>query len=646
MGFDVDADDNASRVFDRVADTAERMGARLAAVSLIGAKVALGAGLASALPQILGLVTAIASTAPAAAIAVPALFGVVGAIAALKLATSGVAEAFEAAASGDAEKLAEALGKLTPAARGFVKEGIALIPQLRALKQAVQEQFFEAFSGDLTRVADNLLPRISAGLHGIIGPLGDAVHQMGVFLSGGEAGELLSSIFSSVNRALEKLVLAPAKVTRAFLQIGKAAGPGLERVAGGLAGMIDRFADGVDRVTKSGALGRWIDNALDTLGTLGRILGNVTRAIAGLFGAADGGQTLLDTIERITAAIAGFVNSERGQQILQRVFDVLSRVGPVVAGVAAVVSIVTALGSVLSMVATPVGAVVAVLAVLGAVAYLAYTRIAPLRQAVDATARVLGGAAVGAVRDLANWIRTDLIPMSEQIGQKVSPIVRHLGQMWTQHVVPAMQRVADFVRGQLRQVFDQISASIRGQVMPAIDRLTAAYQRNKPQIDQIVRGGARMVEGFAKVAAVLGGATARAVIAFAGGALMALIDGVSMAIQLISDLTRILNRVVGAAKAAGQAIRGALSNLPSLPSFGIPFLASGGPITGPAIVGERGPELFVPGVAGRIIPNHALGGIGGAINLTVNLVAPDGKVLQQQLLRIKARNGGAALGLA
>ena len=38
--------------------------------------------------------------------------------------------------------------------------------------------------------------------------------------------------------------------------------------------------------------------------------------------------------------------------------------------------------------------------------------------------------------------------------------------------------------------------------------------------------------------------------------------------------------------------------------------ANGGPVTGgkPYIVGERGPELFSPGVSGTITPNHALGG--------------------------------------
>ena len=48
--------------------------------------------------------------------------------------------------------------------------------------------------------------------------------------------------------------------------------------------------------------------------------------------------------------------------------------------------------------------------------------------------------------------------------------------------------------------------------------------------------------------------------------------------------------------------------------------ADGGrpPVGRPSIVGERGPELFVPGASGTIIPNHAMGGVNvGTINITV-----------------------------
>ena len=64
-----------------------------------------------------------------------------------------------------------------------------------------------------------------------------------------------------------------------------------------------------------------------------------------------------------------------------------------------------------------------------------------------------------------------------------------------------------------------------------------------------------------------------------------------------------------------------LDNLP----FKIPGRAEGGPVKrgGSFIVGERGPELFTPGVSGMITPNHALG---GSTNVVVNVDASGSSV--------------------
>ncbi len=62
------------------------------------------------------------------------------------------------------------------------------------------------------------------------------------------------------------------------------------------------------------------------------------------------------------------------------------------------------------------------------------------------------------------------------------------------------------------------------------------------------------------------------------------------------------------------------------PNFGIPQRAKGGPVSArsPYIVGERGPELFVPGRSGTVIPNDKMGGSG--INVSVNVDASGSKV--------------------
>ena len=55
------------------------------------------------------------------------------------------------------------------------------------------------------------------------------------------------------------------------------------------------------------------------------------------------------------------------------------------------------------------------------------------------------------------------------------------------------------------------------------------------------------------------------------------------------------------------------------------FKAAGGPVSGgkPYVVGEKGPEVFTPGVSGTITPNHALG---GSTNVVVNVDASGSSV--------------------
>jgi len=84
--------------------------------------------------------------------------------------------------------------------------------------------------------------------------------------------------------------------------------------------------------------------------------------------------------------------------------------------------------------------------------------------------------------------------------------------------------------------------------------------------------------------------------------------------------------------------------------------AAGGPVSGgtPYVVGEKGPELFVPGSSGSIIPNHRLesGGGGSPVNITYNISSGVNKaelmpILENERKRLKAeipdmvRRGGA-----
>jgi hypothetical protein len=122
--------------------------------------------------------------------------------------------------------------------------------------------------------------------------------------------------------------------------------------------------------------------------------------------------------------------------------------------------------------------------------------------------------------------------------------------------------------------------------------------------------------------------------------------------RLALDLMRLLfQRLVTQQLASGI---GMMFGLPPLPGF-----ANGGSVSAnaPIIVGERGPELFVPGTSGAIIPNHKMGaasggGGGPTVNISYNIQSGVSRaelqpILEQERKRLRAeipdmvRRGGS-----
>ena len=100
------------------------------------------------------------------------------------------------------------------------------------------------------------------------------------------------------------------------------------------------------------------------------------------------------------------------------------------------------------------------------------------------------------------------------------------------------------------------------------------------------------------------------------GAIMGAIEGSKSLSESLSGILRqlggmFLSQGIGTFSKKGEGGSGLLGLLP---------FANGGqpPVGRPSIVGERGPELFVPSRAGTIIPNHELG---GSTSVVVNVDA-------------------------
>jgi hypothetical protein len=98
--------------------------------------------------------------------------------------------------------------------------------------------------------------------------------------------------------------------------------------------------------------------------------------------------------------------------------------------------------------------------------------------------------------------------------------------------------------------------------------------------------------------------------AFTGGTKAIWRDFKQIGLQVITELLAkfVIAKFAGKAFDFGNALSSSVST--ALPGF-----ASGGRPRGPSIVGERGPELFIPDAPGRIIPNNRLGGTGYAVTI-------------------------------
>ena len=150
------------------------------------------------------------------------------------------------------------------------------------------------------------------------------------------------------------------------------------------------------------------------------------------------------------------------------------------------------------------------------------------------------------------------------------------------------------------------------------DELTTKISKLTAQVDlqkQVVANAKALEDPFKKLSNIIS--------TDIGNGIKGLIRGTSTLGDLLSN---VLNKLSDAflnlaifGNFGGGSVTGGLLGL-----FGF---ANGGrpPVGRPSIVGERGPELFVPDRSGTIVPNHQLGGMGGT-NIVVNVDASGSNV--------------------
>lgn len=321
---DVDTDDA-----DRNTRTFSAGLSRLAgiATSILGPLASLGAGIGvagaaagTAVPLMAGLAVAVESILPASALATSGMLTLGLVAGTIKIAMVGVGDAISTAFDPEAtpEELAEAMKKLGPHAKSFVKELQGMRKGFKALQIDVQNRLFANLDKSLERTAKAVLP----SMHGALDRTADSLNDMakGAADAAADLGDsgVLGQALASSTKSLSLLERIPGQAVSAFGKLAAAAGPAMEGLATRVGGAADRISEKLAKAFESGALEEAINVAVSNLDQLFRSIGNIGRGIGNIFKSLSvDGEGLFGTLEKVTQAFEELTASKEFQSALQ-----------------------------------------------------------------------------------------------------------------------------------------------------------------------------------------------------------------------------------------------------------------------------------------------------------------------------------------
>lgn len=230
----------------------------------------------------------------------------------------------------------------------------------------------------------------------------------------------------------------------------------------------------------------------------------------------------------------------------------------------------------------------------------------------------VGSFVLDAITPLVTLLVNDLIPrlseLATNIGEKLKPIFEDISTFFTEILIPAFKEWWKFLT-------ENIIPGIIKTVKPIIEGLFSAFKQvadtikaNEDNLKPLFELFKKVGEFVVKILAPAIGATLGQALKIVGTLLSGLITGFSKLVGFIQQVVDKIKKLIELIK-SNPLVQG-IGNLISSAFGG--GRAIGGSVASNTgyMVGERGPEMFVPNSGGKIVPNNRLGG--QTINITVN----------------------------
>lgn len=289
-----------------------------AIVTAIGLAVGPIVALSAALADVAGLLAGL-----------PAVVGVLAAtIAPLVIGFQNFGDAIGAIMKGDPEKIAEALGKLAPAAANVAREFKVLLPQFQSLQRLVQQSLFAPLQGTLTNVVNALLPSLRSGLSGVASAFGTLFAEFGKFASSSRFIQVLNETFATTGRIIGNLTGPLIRVFDALTSSVHESLPFVERIGAAFGRALDQFSAFLNKAIETGDFDKFLEDALKSIKELVALGTAVGSLIGTLFGQTDdAGRSFLTTLTDLVKRLDAFFQTAEGQETIANAVKTLKALG-------------------------------------------------------------------------------------------------------------------------------------------------------------------------------------------------------------------------------------------------------------------------------------------------------------------------------
>lgn len=360
------ANNVASQAADAAGQSVVRLGSAFSGLASVVAPLQglmsglLAAALIALVPIILA-VTAALSNLVALVTLLPGLLGfLVAAVTPLVIAFQNFGGAVAALASGDIDKINEALKKLSPSARAVALEVAGMIPRLKDLQLAVQESFFKPLRGIVGLITSEVLPVVKLGFSQIAGSLGGLSAEFGKLLANSDVLEALGDLFEFVASVIKRSSPTLIAFFGTLVGVMEHSLPFLDRFFKVIGAGFTKVTDFLGGSLKTGDFEKFLEKAFSVAKDLFDLLGagfDLVKTI--LKDMDDEGQDFIKTLTEMLRGMTEFLKSPTGQDIL----SFIAATVPVIADV--IKATLATMGVYLTILVTIVKSIIAFVKFLG-----------------------------------------------------------------------------------------------------------------------------------------------------------------------------------------------------------------------------------------------------------------------------------------